>query len=162
MRDLLLPLTVLTVPLAATTCTEQIFEAFLADTVDKGLFHAHTYTANPVLCAAALASLRLLATEEIQNNIQRIMQQHKAFAARIEAHPNVKKVDHCGVIFSLELASEMNRYGNKRDEMVAHFKADGILLRPLGNTIYILPPYVISEAQLEQVYESIESAIEKF
>ncbi len=149
-------------PLAATTCTENVFEAFLDDSVSKGFFHAHTYTANPIMCSAAIAGLELLASEEIQNNIARIIDQHSAFECRIKDHPKVKTTSQFGVIFSLEINNVMDRYGSMRDKLVNHFLNDGVFLRPLGNTIYILPPFVTTDEQLNQIYASVESALDLF
>ena len=146
-------------PMAITSCTQNIYEAFYSDDIGKGLFHAHTYSANPLACTAALASVELLQTTEIQNNITRIIASHQNFGKYIINHPKVKTVRQTGVIFALDLDVEMARYGNLRDKLLNFFMDNGVFLRPLGNTIYIQAPYVISNTQLEKIYRVIEKAL---
>ena len=146
-------------PMAITTCSKRIYDAFYSNDMAKGLFHAHTYTANPLACAAACAGIDLLLSEEIQKSRVRINQAHLKFKEKLAGNTAVTNVRIKGVIFALELTKKMERYGNMRDQLVAHFKARGVFLRPLGNTIYMLPPYVITDAQLAQVYEAIEGVL---
>lgn len=150
------------VPMSLTTCTQEIYDAFLHDTVAKGFFHAHTYSANPIACAAAIAGIDLLTSEDIQSQIQHIHKRHSAFAKAIKTHPKAINVRVKGVIFAVELHTEMERYGSLRNELFKHFMDRGICLRPLGNTIYILPPFVITDVQLDQIYKAIKEALETF
>ena len=147
-------------PMALTTCSQKIYDAFYSDDISKGLFHGHTYSANPLACTAALASIELLQSEEIQNNIKTIIASHQAFGNRIKHHPKVKSIRQTGIIFALDLKVEMQRYGNLRDKLFKFFMDNGVFLRPLGNTIYIQAPYVITKKQLEKVYQVIEDALE--
>lgn len=147
-------------PMAVTSCTQQVYEAFYSDDMAKGLFHGHTYTANPLACTAALAALELFLTSDIQENIANIVAWHQAFASQIEGHPKVAQVRQTGVILAVELQLETETYGNLRDRLFAHFLELGVYLRPLGNTVYILAPYVITKPQMEQIYQSIESLLE--
>lgn len=149
-------------PMAITSCTQQVFDAFYSEEISKGLFHGHTYTANPLACTAALAGIELLTSEAIQNDILRVIKSHKEFSKRLKDHPKVKNLRQLGVILAFELDVEMERYGNLRNQLFAHFMEKGVFLRPLGNTIYILAPYIIENKDLETVYESIELALEKF
>ena len=146
-------------PMAITSCTQNIYEAFYSDDIGKGLFHAHTYSANPLACTAALVSVELLQTTEIQKNITRIIASHQNFGKYIINHPKVKTVRQTGVIFALDLDVEMARYGNLRDKLLNFFMDNGVFLRPLGNTIYIQAPYVISNTQLEKIYRVIEKVL---
>ncbi|MEX0361747.1 MAG: aminotransferase class III-fold pyridoxal phosphate-dependent enzyme, partial [Allomuricauda sp.] len=148
------------VPMGLTTCTQEVFQAFYSDDITKGLFHGHTYTANPLACTAALAAVELLQTEETQENIQNIIQWHKAFDAEIKHHPKVAQTRQLGVIYALDLDIQMERYGNLRDKLFKHFMDDGVFLRPLGNTIYILAPFIISKEQMNKIYDTIKSALE--
>jgi adenosylmethionine---8-amino-7-oxononanoate aminotransferase len=148
------------IPMAITSCTQEIYDAFLSNDIGKGMFHCHTYCANPLACSAALASIELLQTNTIQENIKRIVSSHKGFAAKIEQHPKVKSTRQLGVIFALDLNTEMERYGSLRDKLLAFFMDNGVFLRPLGNTIYIQVSYVMSAAQLQKVYRTIEEALE--
>jgi adenosylmethionine-8-amino-7-oxononanoate aminotransferase len=149
-------------PMGITSCSQQIYDAFYSEEISKGLFHGHTYSANPPACAAAIAGIELLTSEEIQQKIQKIISAHQAFDARIASHPKVKNRRQLGVIYAFDLDVKMERYGNLRNQLFDHFMQQGVFLRPLGNTIYILPPYVISEEELEKIYKSIELALEKF
>ena len=148
------------VPMAITSCTEKIYTAFLSNKMAKGFFHCHTYSANPIACAAANAAIELLQTDEIQQNIKTISASHKQFEKYIAKHPKVKTTRSLGVIFALDLDTKMERYGNLRDKLLQFFMEKGVFLRPLGNTIYIQVPYVITKNQLEKVYKTIEESLE--
>ncbi|QWX83304.1 adenosylmethionine--8-amino-7-oxononanoate transaminase [Cellulophaga sp. HaHaR_3_176] len=148
------------VPMGATSCTQNVYDAFYSGEISKGLFHGHTYTGNPLACAAALAGIELLKSKEIQDNIQRIMASHKKFNAEIKEHPKVLQTRQTGIIYALDLNVEMERYGSLRDKLMKHFMDDGVFLRPLGSTIYISAPYVITEQQLQKIYDSIRSVLE--
>ena len=151
-----------TIPMAITTFTQEIFDGFYDDDTNKALFHGHTFTANPTGCAAALASIQLLQTVEMQLNIERIHQSHLKFESAIKNHPKVKTTRVLGVIFALEVTTENQEsyYGTLRNKLYDFFIENGIVLRPVGNIVYILPPYVISQNQLEKVYQTIEKALE--
>jgi adenosylmethionine-8-amino-7-oxononanoate aminotransferase len=144
------------VGMGITSCTKKVYKAFYDDDLAKGLFHGHTYTGNPLACAAAIAGIELLQSKEIQDSIKTIMSLNDLFADKMRKHPMVAEVRQIGVILALDLNLEMERYGNARDEMFQFFMSQGIFLRPLGKTIYILPPYVITEEQLAKIYAVIE------
>ncbi|WP_299366566.1 adenosylmethionine--8-amino-7-oxononanoate transaminase [Winogradskyella sp.] len=150
------------VPMAITSCTETIYQAFLGNTIAKGFMHCHTYSANPIACAAALASTELLQTEGIQNNIKRISESHKTFEKKIQQLPKVKSTRSIGIILAIDLNTNANRYGDLRDKLLSFFMTNGVFLRPLGNTIYIQPPYVITDKELQNVYRVIEDALIAF
>lgn len=147
-------------PMAITSCSQAIYDAFYSDDLKKGLFHGHTYSGNPLACTAALAGIELLQSEDIQKHIERITNSHKAFSDRISKHPKVKNIRQKGIIFALDLNIEMERYGNLRDKLFNFFMNRGVYLRPLGHTIYIQAPYVITNKQLDKVYRVIEDALE--
>ncbi|MCV9927692.1 adenosylmethionine--8-amino-7-oxononanoate transaminase [Flavobacterium sp. LS1R49] len=151
-----------TIPMAITTFTQEVFDAFYDDDINKALFHGHTFTANPTGCAAALASIDLLQTLEMQVNIERINKSHLNFQNKIKNHPKVVTTRVLGVIFALEIKSdsEESYYGSMRNKLYNFFIDKGVILRPVGNIVYILPPYIISNKQLEKVYSIIEEAIE--
>ncbi|MBL0014000.1 MAG: adenosylmethionine--8-amino-7-oxononanoate transaminase [Flavobacterium sp.] len=151
-----------TIPMAITTFTAAIFDGFYDDDTNKALFHGHTFTANPTGCAAALASLQLLQSESIQANMKRVHQSHMDFQSKIKSHPKVKTTRVLGVIFALEIITENQEsyYGTMRNKLYNFFIENGIILRPVGNIVYILPPYIISQNQLEKVYQVVENALE--
>lgn len=151
-----------TIPMAITTFTQEIFDGFFDDDTNKAFFHGHTFTANPTGCAAALASLQLLLSDSIQHNIKRLHQSHLDFQSKISAHPKVKTTRVVGVIFALEIATDepFEYYGSLRNKLYSFFIENGIILRPVGNVIYILPPYIITPDQLEKVYQVVQNALE--
>lgn len=146
-------------PMAITSCTQEVYDAFLSDDISKGFFHCHTYSANPVACAAAIAGIELLQSEEIQTSINRIITSHETFNERIKNHPKVKSTRQSGVIYALDLDTNTERYGGLREKLLKFFMDRGVFLRPLGNTIYIQVPYVISKQELEKVYDVIEEVL---
>lgn len=146
-------------PMAITSCTQEIYDAFLSDDISKGFFHCHTYSANPVACAAAIAGIELLQSVEIQKNIKEIIASHKTFNERIKDHPKVKSTRQLGVVFAIDLNTNNERYGGLRDKLLKFFMDRGVFLRPLGNTIYIQVPYVITKKELEKVYKTIEESL---
>lgn len=151
-----------TIPMAITTFTQEIFDAFYDDDINKALFHGHTFTANPTGCAAALASIELLQTDEMQTNIERINKSHLSFQKKIKNHPKVITARTLGVIFAVEIKSdsEESYYGSMRTKLYNFFIEKGVVLRPVGNIVYILPPYIMTDEQLQKVYLTIEEAIE--
>ena len=151
-----------TIPMAITTFTQEIYDGFYDDDVNKALFHGHTFTANPTGCAAALASLELLQTPEMQANLKRVNQSHLEFENKIKTHPKVKTTRVLGVIFALEIetSSEESYYGTLRNKLYNFFIENGVILRPVGNIVYVLPPYIMTDSQLQKVYQTIENALE--
>ncbi len=149
-------------PLSITSCSKNVYEAFLSEDVHKGFFHAHTFSAHPIGCAAALAGLDLLESPEILKRRTYIKNAHEHFVSEIKDHPKVGNARCMGVIMAIDLNVEMERYGNLRDELYQFFINRGVILRPLGNTVYVLPPYVITNEQLHNVYEVIIELLETF
>ena len=150
------------VPMAITTCTLEIFNAFLSDKMEKGFFHGHTYSANPTSCTAASAGIDLLQSDEIQQNIKMIISSHEKFNQRIKDHPKVKNTRQQGIIFALDLDLITERYGNLRYKLFDFFMKKGVYLRPLGSTVYILAPFTTSKKQLQKIYAAIEESLEVF
>ncbi len=150
-------------PMGITTCAQFIYDAFLSDDRRRALFHGHSYTANSLACAAALASLDLLEDPFTQKQIQHINQQHQQFKTRIAQHPKLADCRITGTIMAIEIATtEQSSYFNHlRDFMYNFCIEQGVLLRPLGNIVYIIPPYCINPQQLERVYEVILLMIEE-
>jgi len=152
-----------TMPLGVTTCTNEIFEAFLSEDKLKTLYHGHSFTANPIACVASLASLDILLKSETLQNIKRVEAKHAAFLEEIKGHQKVKAIRQTGTIIAIEweTGNETSYLSNLRNLLYAYFLDKGIILRPLGNIIYILPPYVISDEDLDYVYSAIKSALEE-
>ena len=151
-----------TIPLSVTTTTEAIYQAFYSDDISKALFHGHTFMANPTGCAIALESLKILAEDEMQANLKRIHSRHVAFAAKMDKHPKVAHTRTLGVIVALDLQvpDTGEYYGTIRNELYRFYISHGVILRPVYHTIYILPPYIITDKQLDRVYQVVEESIE--
>ena len=147
-----------TMPLGVTSCMQEIFDAFLSTDRSKTFFHGHSYTANPVACCAALASLDLLMKEECLQNIQRIAEKHLSFVERNSDSLVLKNLRSTGTILAMDFstAEQTSYFNSLRDRLYNYFLDKGIILRPLGNTIYVMPPYCITDDELEQVYSAIE------
>ena len=146
-----------TLPMGVTTCSSMIFDAFLSDEKHKALFHGHSFTANPVGCAAALASLDLVERLDFFENIKRIEAAHHVFAAKIRGHKRLLDIRTKGIILAMDIKTEENSgyLNNIQQEIVDFFIKRHIIVRPLGNVLYILPPVVTSDADLEVIYNAI-------
>lgn len=145
-----------TLPLGVTSCSAAIIKAFESDEITKTFFHGHSYTANPLACAAANASFELLKHPICTQNINRISNKHKQFAKEIKIHQNIKEVRCLGTILAIELqAGETSYFNDVRKTIYSFFIDRNILLRPLGNVIYILPPYITTDEELDMLYKNI-------
>ena len=153
-----------TMPLGVTTCSEEIYNAFLSKDKLKTLFHGHSFTANPLACTAASASLDLLLREETQQNISRICRKHTDFIKKTGGHMRIQSARQTGTILAIEWRTETGTsyFDDLRNLLYDYFLDKGILMRPLGNVIYILPPYCISDKDLDHIYEEIEGALELY
>lgn len=151
-----------TMPLGVTTCNHKIFTAFLSDDKLKTLYHGHSFTANPVACSASLASLDILLEAQTLANIKRIEMQHALFMEKIKGNPKVKTIRQTGTIIAIEWETgESSSYlSSLRDKLYTYFLNKGIVLRPLGNIVYILPPYIITNEELAYIYSTIIQALD--
>ncbi len=148
-------------PLGVTACTEQIFDAFLGEHLDRSFLHGHSYTANPLACSSALASLDLLLEDHCDQQRQMIARKHKNFCMKWHSHPRLKRCESQGTILALEYKVDTSSYFQPiRNQLYEYFLNEGILLRPLGNVLYILPPYCIQEDELAFIYEKIIFTLE--
>ena len=146
-----------TMALGVTTCTQAIYDAFLSTDKLRTLFHGHSFTANPLACAAALASMDLLLSAETQASIQRITENHAAFARQLATHPTVGNVRQRGTLLAFDLmVGEQTSYFNTIRDVAYNFLTErGVLMRPLGNVLYIMPPYCTTDEQLDYTYQQI-------
>jgi adenosylmethionine-8-amino-7-oxononanoate aminotransferase len=145
-------------PMGVTSCTENVFKAFLSTDKMKTLFHGHSYTANPLGCASALASLDLMERGETWQAIDRIGRRHLQFSREMTAHKQLRDVRRRGTILAMELetGNDSSYFNNLRDLIYNFFLEKGILMRPLGNVMYLLPPYCISDDDLDYIYRCIK------
>lgn len=153
-----------TMPMGITTSSQQIFDAFLSDDKYKTLFHGHSFTANPLACTAALASMELLLKEETLEKINLISQKHFNFSQVLKNHPKVENVRQTGTIIAWEIKNdEKTSYFNEIGKVLYHeFLKRGIIMRPLGNVMYLVPPYCITPEELDFVYRNILEVLDGF
>jgi adenosylmethionine-8-amino-7-oxononanoate aminotransferase len=150
-----------TMALGATVCNQKIFDAFYDIDKSKTFYHGHSYTANPLACTAALASFEILKSKQCLLNIKEISEQHKLFAKKLSNLSNVENVRYRGTILAFDVKDKSSGYLSPiRDLLYFGFLDKGVLLRPLGNTVYIMPPYVITDKQLKKVYKTILKVLE--
>lgn len=151
-----------TMAMGITTAPQFIYDAFYDSDKMKTLFHGHSFTANPVACAASLASWELLQKAETQDSIQEISRKHYHFKEKIKANPAVKEARSTGTILALELEVKEGSgyFSNAADYLKPFFMERGLLIRPLGNVIYLMPPYCITPGELEKLYRGIEEGLE--
>jgi adenosylmethionine-8-amino-7-oxononanoate aminotransferase len=147
-------------PLAATFATDRIHDAFVGGDRMRAFFHGHSYTANPIACAAANASLQIFEREPVFDRIAAIEKVHRERLPAFAAHPGVSDVRHIGTVAAIELnVPDAGYLSSLRPRLYQYFLSRGVLLRPLGNVVYILPPYVITPDQVNFVYDVIRDAL---
>lgn len=153
-----------TLPLGITAAPEFIYEAFISSNKKKTFFHGHSFTANPIACSAALASLDLLEKKECLEQISMISAMHADFTSEIKHHEAIMEVRHLGTILAIELKTSQERgYLNPAAaEIAQYFLIKGIYLRPLGNVIYVTPPFVIENQELQLIYKAIRHFLESY
>jgi adenosylmethionine-8-amino-7-oxononanoate aminotransferase len=148
-------------PLAATACTEEIFSAFLSSDRRQTLFHGHSFTGNPLGCAAALASLDIFATEPVFERIDAIARHHAARLSRLRSHPLVADVRQAGTVGIIELKQTDSGYLAAIGPRIQSLCLErGVALRPLGSVVYVLPPYCITPDELGGVWDAIEFSLD--
>ena len=142
-------------PMGATLATAALFDAFRSDDRKRTLFHGHSYTANPIACAAALASLALLDDRSAERR-RAIEAAHREAAARIAGLPGVTNVRVLGTILAADFVAPDKGYLSAIGPTLKRLALErGVLLRPLGDTVYVLPPYCASAADLAPAYDVI-------
>jgi adenosylmethionine-8-amino-7-oxononanoate aminotransferase len=142
--------------LGVTACSEKIYEAFVSDDAHKTFFHGHSFTANPLACSAALASLELFGKESSLEKVDRIAKEHFAFSDQLKQLDGIKNVRTLGTILAFEIEQGEDEYLNAISTSITKISLEkGVYLRPLGNTVYIMPPYCITEEELQKIYSVI-------
>jgi adenosylmethionine-8-amino-7-oxononanoate aminotransferase len=145
------------VPLAVTMATQAIFDAHLSDDRARMFFHSSSYTANPIACAAAVANLEIWRDEPV---LERIADLGARQQARLDALSGVTGKRRIGTIAAMEVPVGDGGYlAAIGPRLLKHFGERDVLLRPLGNTVYVMPPYCIDDAELDAVYEAIATAV---
>jgi adenosylmethionine-8-amino-7-oxononanoate aminotransferase len=153
-------------PLSAVLATEAIYEGFLDDSRERAFLHSHSYTGNPLACAAALASLRIFDSDDVLARNRGTASKMAALAAPLAAHPHVAEVRQTGMILAIELSQDGNcatPFDPARRIGLQAYRtamANGVLLRPLGDILYWMPPYCIDDDQLELLASVTATAID--
>jgi adenosylmethionine---8-amino-7-oxononanoate aminotransferase len=153
-----------TMALGVTACNEKIYEAFYEEDKLKTFFHGHSFTANPLACAAALASLDLLQNEECYWRIKMISNSNSEFlnGQLGERGNKIKNRRRLGTILAFEIETGNDGYLNDISrEITQRALSKGVYLRPLGNTVYIMPPYCITQEELAKLYSVILDIVDE-
>jgi len=151
------------VPLAATLATDAIFQAHYSEDRKKTLFHSSSYTANPIACAAALANVEIWQDEPVAERIATLSARQADGLQRFRDNPFFNDIRTTGTIAALDLrASSAGYLAEIGPKLRTFFVERGLLVRPLGNVLYLLPPYCITGDELDGLHDAIEEAGERF
>jgi adenosylmethionine-8-amino-7-oxononanoate aminotransferase len=145
-------------PLAVTIASNDLFDSFLGNDFSTALAHGHSYTANPVACAAALASLDLHESTDSLGQVARIHEQLRRRLVHLSSHPQIERPRVLGGIAAFDLVTDDSSYSASAGRNLAAFSQEhGVLLRPLGNVLYLMPPYCITDEQIDRAFDVIEA-----
>lgn len=150
-------------PLGVTSCAQFIYDSCVSDDKTKTFFHGHSYTANPTACSAGLASLDLMEKDETWQQIGLISSLHAQFVDKFKNHKALSDVRSKGTILALEIKTEEHTHylNNASESIASYFLKNDIIVRPLGNILYLVPPYCTTEIELKQVYGVIERFLDE-
>jgi adenosylmethionine-8-amino-7-oxononanoate aminotransferase len=150
-----------TMPLAVTLVRDALFDEFVSPDHSRTFFHGHTYTAHPVACAVARRALALTAQSSCAEERARIEQRHRAFAQELQREGELSDVRVCGTIlaFNRKSRSGSGYLSSAAKGVTQFFLERGVLLRPLGDVLYVLPPYCTSDGELEKIYGTIREFV---
>ena len=149
-----------TMALGVTACNQKIYDAYLSDDRLKTFFHGHSFTANPLACTAALASLHLLLQNETLNSITRIENLNTSFSEELQKFRCLKNIRQLGTILAFEINSGKDEYLNNISTVITTKMLNkGVYVRPLGNTVYLMPPYCITVEEYEKVKLALVATI---
>ncbi len=150
-------------PLAATLCSARIFDAHLSSDRSRTFFHSSSYTANPIACAAAVANLIVWQSEPVLQRIEALEQMHRERLAPFRTDPRFINVRQSGTIAALDLDVSTSGYlSDVGPRLRAFFRHRDLLIRPLGNVIYLMTPYCVTPEDLDRAYAAIDEAADVF
>jgi adenosylmethionine-8-amino-7-oxononanoate aminotransferase len=147
-------------PLGVTAAREEIFQAFVSTDRRHTFFHGHSFTGNPLACAAARTSLRLLLDDGCTVRRAEIEQAHHEALGRLSSHPMVRAPRVLGTIAAFDIDAGPGYLHPVGSELAAFARGEGVLLRPLGNTVYLMPPYCVTRAEVDNVYQVVGRFLE--
>jgi adenosylmethionine-8-amino-7-oxononanoate aminotransferase len=149
-------------PLAVTIVRDEIYQSFLGDSRDRMLFHGHSFTGNPISCAAAVASIKIFNEEKTLGRLKLIEAHHRKAVSRIKKNIQCADVRICGTMAAIELVEDRRGYLSEKMSMLAASAIkEGVFLRTLGNVVYLLPSYCVTESDLIFAWDVIESELRK-
>jgi adenosylmethionine---8-amino-7-oxononanoate aminotransferase len=148
-------------PLAVTLCRAEIFDAHFSEDRTRTFFHSSSYTANPIACAAAKANLDLWQDPAVRSRVDEVAAMQEKAIAPFRADGRFKNVRRTGTITALDLdVGDSGYLAGIGPKLLAFFAGKDLLLRPLGNTIYVMPPYCVTQDDLDEIYAAIKQAPE--
>ncbi|MBD3731080.1 MAG: aminotransferase class III-fold pyridoxal phosphate-dependent enzyme, partial [Sphingomonadales bacterium] len=146
-------------PLAVTMASEAIWQSHFSTDRSKTFFHSSSYTANPIACAAAAENLAIWREEPVLERVERLAERQAAHLSALAEHPAVRNARRCGTVAALELGDATGAYlSDLGPRLLKRFREADLLLRPLGNTVYVMPPYCIGDADLARIWQAIGEA----
>lgn len=149
-------------PMSVTVATDHIYEAFLSNDPDRAFLHSNTFTANPLACAVALKSLEMFYEDSILDKIKHIGTRHKEFLKQLKSTYEIHMPRFMGSIMAFNIMGEDGEYKNDQGEALRkYFFENGLNIRPIGNAIYLMPPYCITDEQLTRAYDGIIAGLDK-
>ena len=147
-------------PMGATLASGEIYDAFYSSDRAKTFFHSTSYTGNSIACAAAVASLEIWEREPVAARIAGIAKYHAQALTRFRGRPQVKHARTCGTIAAIELeVPDAGYFAELGPKLNRFYLERGVLLRSLGNVVYVLPPYCTTAAELDRIYEAIDASL---
>ena len=151
------------VPLAVTMASEAIYQAHWSQDRARMFFHSSSYTANPIACAAAAANLAIWREEPVLDRVTDLSRRQRNRLDALAGRPGVHNPRALGTIAAMEIGGGEGAYlSTLGPKLMAHFRERDLLVRPLGNTVYVMPPYCIDDDDLDRVYAAIGEAAEAF
>ncbi|HSX57172.1 MAG TPA: aminotransferase class III-fold pyridoxal phosphate-dependent enzyme, partial [Sphingomonas sp.] len=146
-------------PLAVTMATPEIFESHRSKDRAKMFFHSSSYTANPIACAAAVANLAIWREEPVMERVAHLAHRQRSYSRALSG--KVNNLRQLGTIVAMEVEAPEGAYLSVvGPRLMSFFRERNVLLRPLGNTVYVMPPYCISDEDLARVYAVIGDALD--
>jgi adenosylmethionine-8-amino-7-oxononanoate aminotransferase len=144
-------------PLSVVMATDAVYAAFYADEIARGFLHSHSYTGNALACRAALATLDIFAEDEVIETNRLKAERFERIAAPLARHPRVRSFRRTGMIWAFDVDARDDGFAR---EFYAQALAQGLLLRPIGNTVYFMPPYVIEDAEMQLLVDGTLRCLE--
>jgi len=146
-----------TLPLSAVLTTDAVYEAFYDDQVARGFLHSHSYTGNPLACRAALATLEIFEQQDVLAANETLSRAITEALAPLSGHPRVHHARHLGMIWAWDVETSLPDFARRYHQ---HAMARGLLLRPIGRTVYAMPPYVLDAEAVQCLAQGALSALE--